>query len=479
MADLDTDAPTTPRRMTGHLWLVAAVILTAGLLFGYDQGVISGALAGIDVSFDLTTLMTEIVTSWVTLGAMVGALVAGDLADRIGRRPAVIVAAALFLAGALIEATAPGAWVLVAGRLIVGAGVGVASVAAPLFASEMAPTSLRGRFVSTYQFGITFGIFVAYLVDELLDSSDWRLMLGLSGLVGVLLIALILPFGDTPRWYRTRGRTADARRALEQVTAGDVDAALAELDDTLAGEVEQAAWREVWARRWRRPLVIGIGLAVFQQVTGINAIIYYADNIFAAAGFTSVAEQTAATTWAIGAVNVLATLIAVAFVDRLGRKPLLLAGLVGMGLSLTVVGFAFRSMNGVTEGVGTASNPAGTGPSDAGVITLVALVVYIISFAFSLGPVTWTMIAEIFPTKVRGRGMAVATAANWFSAWVVSQFFLSLVNVIGESGTFWLFAALCAVCFVWISRSVPETRGRSLEEIEAMWGTTDPDAAVS
>ncbi|MFA5885305.1 MAG: sugar porter family MFS transporter [Acidimicrobiia bacterium] len=458
------------RVMTKRLYLVGAVILTAGILFGYDQGVISGALRGIEKDFDLGTTMVEVVTSFVTLGALVGALIAGVLADRIGRRPTLLFAGVLFIVGAVIEAAAPGSGVLVVGRLTVGLAVGVASVAAPLFAAEMAPTRLRGSFVSTYQFGITFGIFVAYLVDEWLQSgSEWRLMLGLSSVAGVLLVVLMLPLGDTPRWYLKAGRREDAERELAKIDTGDPGAALTALEQDIEEEGTAASWGEVFSKRWRAPLTIGIGLAVFQQITGINAIIYYADKIFAAAGFTSPADQTAATTWAIGAVNVLATLIAIAFVDRLGRKPLLIAGLTGMAVSLTVVGVAFLSLSDdITAKSSTAAN-TGRVASDAGVITLVALVVYIASFAFSMGPIVWTMINEIYPRGVRGRAVSVATAANWFSAWLVSQFFLSLVDWIGESATFWLFALMCVVCLVWIVKRVPETKGRTLEEIEQMW----------
>lgn len=201
---------------------------------------------------------------------------------------------------------------------------------------------------------------------------------------------------------------------------------------------------------------------MFQQITGINAIIYYANEIFADAGFSTPADQAAATTWAVGGVNVVATFIAIAYIDRFGRKPLLEAGLVGMGLSLSVVGVTFLFLDDST---------AGSTPSQAGIITLVALVMFIASFAFSLGPVTWTVINEVFPNRVRGKAVSVATAVNWFSAWLVSQFFLTLIDAIGSSATFWLFATFSALAFVWIWHSVPETRGRSLEEIEEMMGT--------
>jgi len=342
-------------------------------------------------------------------------------------------------------------------------------LAAPLFAAEMAPTRLRGRFISSYQFGITFGIFIAYLADEIIQNgSGWRLMLGLSAVAAVILVLALIPLRDTPRWYLKVGRTEDAKRELAKITVGDSTEALAALEADTAEDADQATWKEVFSKTWRTPLLIGLGLAIFQQITGINAIIYYADKIFGAAGFTSTQGQTAATTWAVGAVNVLATIIAVLFVDRLGRRPLLLAGLVGMGISLAVVGISFFSLEDVTASSSTAANPP-TGATTAGIFTLVALVVYIASFAFSLGPVVWTMINEIYPRRVRGRAVSVATAANWGAAWLVSQFFLTLVDSITEAGTFLLFGAMCTLCFVWIWRYVPETKGRTLEEIEAFW----------
>ena len=227
--------------------------------------------------------MIQIITSWVTLGALVGALVAGVLADRLGRRITILLAALLFSVGALMEALAPGTVVLVIGRLVVGFGVGVASVAAPLYAAEQAPTRLRGRFVSIYQLAITMGIFIAYLVDQALTNNDmWRAMLGVSAIPAVLLIIVMMPMPDSPRWFVKVGRRKDAIAALEKVRPDvDAQAEVAEIERANAEDSDQASWGEVFSKRLRRPLMIGIGLAVFQQITGINAIIYYADKIFA------------------------------------------------------------------------------------------------------------------------------------------------------------------------------------------------------
>jgi SP family galactose:H+ symporter-like MFS transporter len=452
------------------LILVLVVVLLSGALFGYDQGVISGALEGVQKEFKLSSLLVEVVTSWVTLGALVGSLAGGELADRLGRRKALLAAATLFAAGAIVEAIAPGVTVLVAGRLLVGFGVGVAAVAAPLYAAELAPAPQRGRFVSAYQLAITIGIFLSYLIDQALAAQGaWRIMLGVSAVPAVLLLFALVPAVESPRWLVRMGRRDEARAAIVRARPWvDPDVRLQSIEASLREEPAGASWGEVFAPAWRRPLMIGLGLAVFQQITGINAIIYYSDKIFAAAGFASAQAQTQATTWAIGAVNVAATLIAIAFIDRLGRRPLLLAGLLGMFVSLTAVGFAFLSLG-----------KAGVASTTAGMVTLVALVVFIISFAFSLGPVVWTVINEIFPGRVRGRAVAVATAANWGAAFLVSEFFLTLVDAIGESTTFWLFAFFCVVGGVWVYRGVPETKGRSLEQIEALWSGPAPAAGVA
>ncbi len=455
-------------RFSPVMAVIIAVIILAGALFGYDQGVISGALAGISKAFHLGALLTEVVTSWVTLGALVGSLIGGELADRIGRKKAVLAAGVLFTLGAVLQSVAPHPPLLVGGRLVIGVGVGLAAVAAPLYGAEMAPAALRGRFVSAYQLAITIGIFIAYQVDATLtaDNGGWRLMLGVAGIVGVALFLVMLAAPESPRWLLKVGRRADALSALRAVRPdADQPALLADMEAALGEETGKASWREVFAPELRRPLAIAVGLAVYQQITGINAIIYYADSIFAAAGFASPAAQTLATTWAIGAVNVLATFIAIAFIDRLGRRPLLLAGLIGMGVSLVLVGTAFVFTGAPAAGGG----PSAGGPSWGGIVTMIGLIVFIVSFAFSLGPVVWTVINEIFPGRVRGRAVSVATAVNWGAAFVVSEFFLTLIHAIGRPATFWLFAFFCVTGWVWIWRQVPETKGRTLEEIEQIW----------
>lgn len=467
-----TEGATSGRGPTVWIWMagVAAVAIMAGLLFGYDQGVISGVLSFLKPQFDLSATMQEVVTSWVTLGALFGALLAGGIADKFGRKPALLLAGLLFSAGALVQAGADATEVLVAGRFVVGLGVGVASVAAPLYVAEMARAEIRGRLVSTYQLAITIGILAAYIVDavltpaqsELATSDHWRWMLGGALVPGLMLIALMFVMPESPRWLMKAGRRDRARRAATKV--GGAEGVEERLDvieaDVKAEAADRATWGEVFSSRVRPMLTVAVGLALFQQVTGINAVIYYADEIFARAGFTTAAEQTDATLLAVGCVNVLATLIAVAFVDRVGRKPLLLCGLVGMFVSLTALGFGFLWLD---------EAPKGAGPSLTGIVALVCLVVYIASFAFSLGPVVWTMIAEIFPSRIRGRGVSIATAVNWAAAFVVSQTFLTLLDDVGTSITFWMFAVLCVAGFAWIWRVVPETKGKTLEEIDAIF----------
>jgi sugar porter (SP) family MFS transporter len=478
-AALRSGNPVARETVTRWLAVVLAVVIFGGGLFGYDQGVISGALAGIKATFSLSLFMVQVVTSYVTLGALAGSLASGALGDWLGRKRTILLAALLFTLGAIVQWSAPGAMVLVAGRLIVGVGVGVAAVAAPLYAAELAPATLRGRFISSYQLAITVGIFLAYLVNagladvQTAGNGAWRLMLGAAAAPGLalLLIALVAP--ESPRWLMMKGRRGDAETETRKIEPGaEIKEHLDAVEAALRADEKAAPWTEVFSRAWRKPLIIAAGLAIFQQITGINAIIYYANQIFASAGFATEASRATVTTWAIGGVNVLATLIAIAFIDNVGRRKLLLAGLVGMGVSLAVVGGAFQFI---------ASTPTAgsTGPTAAGLVTVAALVVFITCFAFSLGPVVWTVINEIFPARVRGRGVAIATAVNWGSAYLVSQFFLSLVQAIGSTLTFWLFAVFCVIGWIWIYFAVPETKRQSLEQIEKLWGEKTPDTRGS
>ncbi len=348
--------PARPK-LSRYLVAVGLVVVLAGLLFGYDQGVISGALDGIDKTFHPSTVVTEIITSWVTLGAMVGALLAGELAERLGRRMTILLAAVIFVVGALLEALAPDIAVLVAGRLVLGAGVGVASVAAPLYGAENAPARVRGRFVSLYQMAITIGIFFAYFADYCCWTRARTAGVSCSASRPSRPCSCSSPCGRSatpPVGTSGSAGRQEAEAVIRRVDpAADVDAEVAAIQVAITTET-QATWGEVFTKEWRRPLVVASVLAVLQQLTGINAIIYYADTIFAAAGFNDPTSQSLATLWAVGGVNVVATLIAVFWVDRFGRKPLLLIGTSGMLFGLLTVAGAFFELNSVTASAGGA-----------------------------------------------------------------------------------------------------------------------------
>ena len=270
----------------------------------------------------------------------------------------------------------------------------------------------------------------------------------------LLLVATIAP--KSPRWLMSKARRLDAASALRRIRPGvDIDEQLRSMAAAMRSDPSRASWGEVFHKEWRRPLVIGIGLAIFQQITGINAIIYYADQIFAAGGFVSPASQATLKIWCVGGVNVIATLGAVFFVDRLGRRKLLLFGLAGMAISMVVVGGAFDAMRLATAGL-PASPLAG-----AGGVMLLGLMTFIICFGFSVGPVVWTVINEIFPGHIRGRGVAISTAINWGAAFLVNQGFLSLIDIIGNAFSFWVFALTSGLGWVWVYREIPETRGFS------------------
>lgn len=448
-----------------NLALIVAIVVLAGALFGYNQGVISGTLRDIRRTFHAETFVVEAAASWVTLGALVGALVGGHLADRIGRRGALWIAAGTYTVGTIAQAAAPTIGVLVGARIVLGLGIGVASVAGPMYAAEAAPERIRGSLLAIYQFATTFAIFIGYLADEIFTRhGSWRYLLGAAAVLGVLLALITVVIPDSAVWYLKRGDRHRAEQALRRtVPPARVPDRLAEIQKSLRGT--QVGWAGLLSPQWRRPLVLGVGLALFQQTTGINGIIYYADSIFSAAGFRTPEAQLSATTWAIGAVDTVFTLVAVAFLDRAGRRPLLLIGLAGMAVSLVVVSLSFLKLGSGTRGTRT------TGISDAGIFLLVGVVLFIAFYAMSIGPVAWTVINEIYPGPIRGRGVAVASATHWGTEYLITQFFLSLLGVLGRAGVFALFAGLCVLGFLFIWRYLPETKGKTLEQIQQMWST--------
>jgi sugar porter (SP) family MFS transporter len=440
--------------------IVSWISALAGLLFGYDTGVISGAILFVQKEFVLTTVQEEVVVAAVLLGCVAGAMFGGKLADKFGRRSTLMQVAILFVIGAIGTAVAPNATWLAIGRVVVGVAIGVASFTAPLYISEVSPPHVRGRLVSLNQLMITIGIVVSYLADyALAGASAWRWMFALAAIPAIVLFIGLLFLPESPRWLMSRSLGDQARALLGKIReSGDVEAEISEIAASL--NQQEGSWRELLSASLRPALIVGIGLAVFQQFTGINTVIYYAPTIFQFAGIHSASAAILAT-FGVGVVNVLLTIVALRLLDRAGRRPLLLYGLVGMVISLGVLGFAFLT------------------PSLSDVVAWVAVIslaVYVACFAIGLGPVFWLMIAEIYPLKIRGRAMGVATVANWGSNLLVALTFLSLLHVLGRAWTFWLYGIVGVLAWLFVYWLVPETKGRTLEEIEASWRKHAPQS---
>jgi sugar porter (SP) family MFS transporter len=437
----------TQRRL---VLLAAAIAALGGLLFGYDTGVISGAVLFIRGDFALTPTMQAFVISVVLIGCVIGAGSAGWLADRFGRRRTLIAAGIVFGVGALASAASPEVVTLLVSRFVVGVAIGFASVVSPMYVSEIAPAAIRGALVSLYQFAITIGILAAFIIDyAFAGGGEWRAMLGLAIVPSIALIVGMLPLPESPRFWYKLGRSDVARYELQRIY-GDGDDARDEEAAILESLSRKQVGLEVLAQpavRWA--LFIGIALAVLQQVTGINTVIYYGPQIFEMAGFTSNGTSILAQA-VVGVVNVLMTLVAIVWIDRVGRKPLLYAGCAGMfvGLCALAVAFALRGQGGAL-----------------GPIALVSMMLYVGSFACSLGPVLWVLVSEIYPLQARGLGMSIATLANWVANFFVSQFFLLMIAKLGPSGTFAAYAALCVITIVFVARFVPETKREVLERI--------------
>jgi sugar porter (SP) family MFS transporter len=430
--------------------ITAVIAALSGILFGYDTGVISGAILFINDQFHLTPQMNGLVVGMVLLGALMGALNSGHLTDKLGRRTLLIIDAGIFIVGTITTAVASDIQVLMLGRFIVGIAIGIASYVAPLYISEIAPLRYRGALVSCNQLAITIGIFLSYIVDYAFAASgNWRGMF-LAGVIPAACLLLgMLALPESPRWMMANNHKIRALDTLKRLrnTEHDAQKEYAQIEETL--KHPRGSWKVLFSKVIRPTLLIGVGLAVLQQVSGINTIIYYAPTILKLAGFESATTAILAT-MGVGFVFVLFTVIALPFIDRWGRRPLLFTGMIAMSLSLIYLAYAFHS-------------------HDAAFIkwmALIAMLVYIAGFAVSLGPIMWLMISEIYPLKVRGLGSSVATAANWGSNMIVAVTFLTLIEFLGPSGTFTLYFIISLLGLWFVYALVPETRGVSLEQIE-------------
>ena len=434
-----------------------------GLLFGYDTGVISGALLFIPNDFKLSPFLQGAIVAGLLLGAMIGSACAGRLCDRLGRRKLIIIAAVVFTAGAILAALAPSVAVLVAARFIIGLAVGSAALVVPLYLSEIAPTEIRGAIASLNQLMIVGGILAAFIVNAILASSgNWRLMLGLAAVPSLILLVGMLFMPETPRYLVHAGEEETARDVLEDLP-GD------ERPEERIGEIREVEQHEegggglgaLWRAKWVRPaLLVATGLAVFQQLVGINTIIYYAPTTLTNVGFAKTSAIYA--NLIIGVINVGMTVLAIRLVDRVGRKPMLYAGVAGMVGSLLVLGISLSVL------------PTPHHPGDpAAIITLVCLATFIASFAATWGPVVWVMIPEVLPLGVRGTAMGVAVFGNWAANFLVSQTFPALLKGLGPGPVFLGYAGLGILAGLFVKVFVTETKGRSLEEIE-----TDLQAAA-
>src|SRR5215207_3145777 len=425
-----------------------------GMLFGYDTGVISGAILFISQELRLTPFLEGLVVASLLLGAAAGAASSGPLSDRLGRRNIIIIAAILFTVGAFGAALAPNVGVLVLFRVVLGLGVGSAALIVPLYLSEIAPTQIRGAISSLNQLNIVVGILLAFIVNALLASAGaWRWMLGLAAIPSVVLLIGMIFLPETPRWLVSQDRDEDARDVLRRSRSEEeTEREIREIREV--EEQEEGGLSELTAS-WVRPaLVVAIGLAVFQQIIGINTIIYYAPTTLTNVGYGAAAAIYA--NLIIGVVNVAMTFVAIWLIDRVGRKPLLLTGLVGMVASLTVLGLSTLLLS-------EPSNP--TDP--AAIITLLCLAGFIISFAATWGPTVWVMLPEVLPLRIRGTAMGVAIFLHWMANFIVSQTFPSLLASLGPGPVFLGYAVVGVVAFIFVRAFVTETKGRSLEEIEA------------
>lgn len=452
MAEL-TEQKTKKNFMVYYVALIAAV---GGLLFGYDTGVISGALLFIKQDWDVSSFTQGCIVSSVLVGAVIGSLGSGKITDNYGRKIVILATSIMFFIGSVASAFAPSPITLMLFRILIGIAIGVASYAVPLYISEISPDNIRGSLVSLNQLAITIGILASYFVDQYFAgfTNNWRYMFFVGIVPATILGVGMIFLPDTPRWLVSKGYKDKAFKVLKKLDPyKNPDETVQNIEQSL--QVDGASsWKEIFLP-WIRPaLIVGIGLMFFQQFTGINTVIYYAPTIFQMAGFKSASAAIAASV-SVGVINVLMTLVAINLIDKLGRKKLLSIGLCGMALSLGILVLVFHS------------------PATYGIFlkwfVVGGLLLYVSSFAISLGPIAWLVISEIYPIKIRGFAMSIATVSNWLFNMLVAVSFLPMIDAFGESYTFLTFVALSVLGWIFCYKYVPETKGKSLEDIENNW----------
>ncbi len=432
-----------------YLYLPALVAAIGGFLFGFDTAVINGAIVFLKREFALTAMQTEMAASSLLLGCIVGASLAGWSGDRFGRKKALLAAAAFFGLSAIAAAVPHNLTEFVMARIVGGVAIGLASMLSPLYIAEISPAYIRGRLVSLNQLAIVCGILVSYLANFSLANlgpESWRWMFASAALPSLLFLLALLAVPESPRWLVQHGRSTEARTALTRISGANY----AEEEMRILSDPPERETNSLWVPQMRRPMMIAISLAILQQITGINTILYYGSLLFV----ENIPQQTDSSSLAanviIGLTNLVGTIVAIFLIDRAGRKPLLLAASAGMGVCLSALAIS-------------------TGLHASSTFTLIWILLYVACFAIGLGPGVWVVLAEIFPNAVRAKAMSLAIIALWCACFLITSTFLSLINAISIGGTFSVYALLSFLTAGFVWKFVPETKGRTLEEIENFW----------